>query len=215
MRSARGFCYTFLLPITAPCVRTNEPQGSAMKTRRLATMLFAILLSAVCAGLIISAAVPARAGGDSNWGFSLTNLDRTRKPCEDFYEFAMGGWMKANPIPAEYSTWGTFAELRDKNLTAMRTILENAGDSHPAAGSNDQKIGDLSCRSQADGLRSRCHRCPSGPQRTRSRDRTPAPRDEQRRFLLRRHSRFQKQFSDDRPCASRRPWLARPRLLPA
>jgi predicted metalloendopeptidase len=114
-----------------------------MKTRRLATMLFAILLSAVCAGLIISAAVPARAGGDSNWGFSLTNLDRTCKPCEDFYEFAMGGWMKANPIPAEYSTWGTFAELRDKNLTAMRTILENAGDSHPAAGSNDQKIGDF------------------------------------------------------------------------
>ena len=34
--------------------------------------------------------------------------------------------MKANPIPAEYATWGTFTQLRDNNLTAMRTILDAA-----------------------------------------------------------------------------------------
>src|SRR6202035_124221 len=83
----------------------------------------------------------ARAAGDSSWGFALTNLDTTCKPCDDFYEFAMGGWMKANPIPAEYATWGTFAQLRDNNLTAMRTILDAAAKNSAPAASNEQKIG--------------------------------------------------------------------------
>jgi len=119
------------------------PQGSAMKWGRLAAGFFALLLLAASAGLIFLAARPVDAAGDANWGFSITNLDRTCKPCQDFYEFAMGGWMKANPIPAEYSTWGTFAQLRDNNLTAMQSILESASHSHPPQGSNDKKIGDF------------------------------------------------------------------------
>lgn len=101
---------------------------------------FAVLL---CLGLLLmfDGHVKARVAGDSSWGFSLTNLDTTCKPCDDFYEFAMGGWMKADPIPAEYATWGTFAQLRDNNLTAMRTILDAAAKSDAAAGSNEQKIG--------------------------------------------------------------------------
>jgi putative endopeptidase len=52
--------------------------------------------------------------------------------------------MKANPIPAEYPNWGTFTQLRDNNLTAMRTILEAAaGKTNAPAGSNEQKIGDF------------------------------------------------------------------------
>lgn len=56
----------------------------------------------------------------------------------------MGGWMKTNPIPAEYPNWGTFTQLRDNNLTAMRTILEaSAAKTDAPAGSNEQKIGDF------------------------------------------------------------------------
>ena len=55
----------------------------------------------------------------------------------------MGGWMKANPIPAEYSSWGTFTELRDNNLTALHTILEAAAKANAPANSNEQKIGDF------------------------------------------------------------------------
>jgi len=77
------------------------------------------------------------------WGFSTANMDKTCKPCDDFYQFAMGGWMKANPIPPEYSTWGTFTILADKNQQNLRQILEDASNTKAAAGSNEQKIGDF------------------------------------------------------------------------
>jgi len=77
------------------------------------------------------------------WGFDMKNLDRTCKPCDNFYEFAMGGWMKSNPIPPDYSSWGTFTELAEKNQEAMRNVVETAENAKAAAGSNEQKIGDL------------------------------------------------------------------------
>ncbi len=83
------------------------------------------------------------ADDSSGWGFSRANLDPTCKPCNDFYQYAMGGWMKNNPIPPEYSNWGTFTELADKNQAELRKILDAAEAGKAAAGSNEQKIGDL------------------------------------------------------------------------
>jgi putative endopeptidase len=114
-----------------------------MKLGRSAAMLLFFSIVAFCAVLSIAAGSARKAAGDASWGFSPANLDRTCKPCDDFYQFAMGGWMKANTIPAEYSTWGSFTVLRDKNLAAMRTILESAANSKAASGSNEQKIGDF------------------------------------------------------------------------
>ncbi len=114
-----------------------------MRLGRSATMLLFFSIVAFCAALTISAGSATTAAGDTSWGFSLKNLDRGCKPCDDFYQFAMGGWMNANTIPAEYSTWGSFTVLRDKNLAGMRTILESAANSKAAAGSNEQKIGDF------------------------------------------------------------------------
>src|SRR5260370_3534381 len=87
---------------------------------------------------------PARATDKSDsWGFDTANLDKTCKPCEDFYRFAMGGWMKSNPIPPEYSSWGSFTRLGDKNQQNLRQILEAAVNAKAAPGSNEQKIGDF------------------------------------------------------------------------
>jgi putative endopeptidase len=112
-----------------------------MNHRRYLLILGACALASLSLVLILSSGLTARA--DASWGFSLTNLDKTCKPCEDFYKFAMGGWMKNNPIPAEYPSWGTFTELRDHNLTAMRTILDSAAASNAVSGSNERKIGDF------------------------------------------------------------------------
>jgi len=56
----------------------------------------------------------------------VSNLDTTCAPCTNFYDFANGGWVKRNPIPAAYSQWGSFNELRDNNLEALRKVLDEA-----------------------------------------------------------------------------------------
>src|SRR5271163_2483773 len=112
-----------------------------MRAKRFSLGLGIAVLSCMAALLIFSSHLKARNALDSSWGFSASNLDTTCKPCDDFYQFAMGGWMKANPIPAEYATWGTFTELRDMNLTAMRTILEAASKGEAASGSPSGSAG--------------------------------------------------------------------------
>src|SRR6266852_2933668 len=77
-------------------------------------------------------------------GYDVANLDRTCKPCDDFHQFAVGGWLKANPIPPEYPLWGSFVTLQEKNQQALRGILEAASaNASAAAGSNEQKLGDF------------------------------------------------------------------------
>jgi putative endopeptidase len=95
------------------------------------------------AGLGVLHASGGAADSPGGWGFSTTNLDRSCKPCDDFYQFAMGGWMKSNPIPAEFPTWGSFTVLADRNQASMRGILEAAAKSGAAVGSNQQKIADF------------------------------------------------------------------------
>src|SRR5258708_1507649 len=100
------------------------------------------VLAAVLAGAGLQASSAAADKPDS-WGFATANFDKTCKPCDDFYQFAMGGWMKSNPIPPEYSSWGTFTQLADKNQQNLRQILDGAMNAKAAPGSNEQKIGDF------------------------------------------------------------------------
>lgn len=54
------------------------------------------------------------------------NFDPAVKPQDDFYEYADGGWIKANPIPPEYSSWGAFNEVQERNRVELHQILEAA-----------------------------------------------------------------------------------------
>ena len=55
------------------------------------------------------------------------NLDRSASACTDFYQYANGGWVQRNPIPAAFSRWGSFDQLQENNQANMLTILRNAG----------------------------------------------------------------------------------------
>jgi putative endopeptidase len=59
-------------------------------------------------------------------GFALTQLDRFTSPCEDFYQYAVGRWRTANPLPATFARYGRFDELSERNRATLREILETA-----------------------------------------------------------------------------------------
>ena len=57
-------------------------------------------------------------------GVEIDALDRKADPCVDFYQFACGGWVAKNPLPADRRSYGRFAEVQDRNFTILRSILE-------------------------------------------------------------------------------------------
>jgi putative endopeptidase len=65
------------------------------------------------------------------------NLDRSVSACTDFYQFANGGWVKRNPVPAAYSRWGSFDQLQENNQSNLLTILRGASASGNAQASED------------------------------------------------------------------------------
>ncbi len=58
----------------------------------------------------------------------LSSMDRTQDACVDFYQFSCGGWMKANPIPADESSWSVYAKLQDDNLRFLWGLLIGAAE---------------------------------------------------------------------------------------
>ena len=116
-----------------------------MSRRSVFALCVLLAIIACCTDLArVDVRAAARAADSPGyWGFDTANLDKTCKPCDDFFQFAMGGWMKSNPIPPEYSTWGSFTVLADKNQQALRQILEAAEKSDAPSGSSQRKVGDF------------------------------------------------------------------------
>lgn len=76
-------------------------------------------------------------------GVDRANLDSSVAPQTDFYDYACGGWMKANPLKPEFARYGTFDELRENNRIQLRELIMNLDTKNSPEGSIAQKIGDL------------------------------------------------------------------------
>ena len=72
-----------------------------------------------------------------------TNRDTTVKPGDDFFQYANGGWLKKNPIPAAYPGWGIGYVVQDSLLERLRKINDEALHANAAKGTETQKIGDF------------------------------------------------------------------------
>ena len=102
------------------------------------TMVAALAVAALAA----DAQAPAAAQGDVH-GVNKADMDMSVRPGDDFYQYAGGGWLKANPMKPEYSSYGVFNDLAETNRKQIRELFENLSKEKHAFGSVGQKVADL------------------------------------------------------------------------
>ena len=90
-----------------------------------------------------SATLGATAQDNLTSGIATANLDQSVRPADDFYQFACGGWMKNNPLPAAYSRYGSFDKLGENNNKRINSILDELKNANYEAGSVERKLSDL------------------------------------------------------------------------
>jgi len=75
--------------------------------------------------------------------FSIDYMDKAVDPAADFFHYAAGNWIKANPVPADKSRWGAFIELQERNWFLIHGILDSTATNKERTDATVQKVGDF------------------------------------------------------------------------
>ncbi|MGA2623762.1 MAG: M13 family metallopeptidase [Bacteroidota bacterium] len=107
-------------------------------------MKHSTVLKVLLAVFIIAAYATAQNLTSQSKPIDPKNMDLSVKPCDNFYQYANGTWIKNNTIPPAFSQWGSFTELGERNNDVLHEILQDAAKDRTAPkGSNRQKIADM------------------------------------------------------------------------
>lgn len=111
-----------------------------MKLQRTSSIPSLLVLYAVTFAHGTNAAPTSERFG--RWGVDLTAGDATVHPGDNFYQYANGGWLRANPIPADRSSWGSVSALGAEAEKRVRDIVSELSVSNAMAGSVERKVRD-------------------------------------------------------------------------
>jgi len=112
-----------------------------MKKKHIVAMMILSTMAAGCAPKAVETPQPEK---EIVPAIDLSNMDTTINPAEDFFRYANNNWIKNNPIPEEYSTYGAFTEIDQHNEILIQDIIDEVSkDANAAQGSVAQKIRDF------------------------------------------------------------------------
>jgi len=86
---------------------------------------------------------PVAATRMGTWGIDIAGMDAGVDPGTDFFAYANGNWAKRTTIPADRSSYGSFAALRDLSEARVRTLVEGYPADDPATGGDAAKVAAL------------------------------------------------------------------------
>jgi putative endopeptidase len=93
--------------------------------------------------LILGTSLIINACTTKDMAINKENLDTNVLPGDDFYEFASGGWIKNNPLPAEYSRYGSFDKLIESNQEMVKSLVMSASEAESELSGIAKKVGDF------------------------------------------------------------------------
>lgn len=100
-----------------------------------------IIMASVIAAMTLSGCNQGKEAGKP--AIDLANFDNTVSPAEDFYQYACGGWMAANPLTPEYARFGIFDQLDKENQEKLKALIEELNSKPQEEGSVGDKISTL------------------------------------------------------------------------
>src|SRR5271163_3626889 len=108
--------------------------------------------SAVLCLLLSSQLLLGQSKPEADLKFDIKAVDPSADPCSDFYQYACGGWLARNSIPADRSYSAVFQQMRDINQQRVTELLEQAAQdaqnpqpaskTQTAKSQDERKIGD-------------------------------------------------------------------------